>query len=80
MWSIDRIVEEASHLSPDEQAELVARLWDNIPEDACPSLSPAWKAEIADRIAEYERGEATTIPWETVLNAAQERLASRQDR
>lgn len=77
MTNLDRLTHEASHLSPAEQLELIARLWDNLPEDAYAGLSPAWQAEIAQRLAEYESGGVPTIPWEVIRDAAKHRLESR---
>jgi hypothetical protein len=45
-------------------------LLESVERDADPEVQAAWEAEIASRIAKYERGEATLIPAEEVFAAA----------
>ena len=60
-----RILDEALSLSADERMELMAALSDSF-EPRATELSPAWKAEIEDRIGQLERGEVEPVGWEQV--------------
>ncbi len=57
---------EARKLSPDERFELVEDILASMGEPA-PHHDQAWLAEIEDRIAAVERGEALFIPVEDVF-------------
>jgi len=60
-----KILDEALALPDDERAALMEALSDSFdPEPA--QLSPEWKAEVQSRIAQVERGEVETVPWEQV--------------
>jgi putative addiction module component (TIGR02574 family) len=58
-------------LSPEQRRELSAAIdasleAEEAADEGTPNLSPAWRAEIARRSAEYDRGEVTPIPWDVV--------------
>jgi putative addiction module component (TIGR02574 family) len=55
-------------LSVDERLRLIDEIWDTIPADRePPPLSDAQRAEIARRIAEYERDPSSAIPADEVF-------------
>jgi len=69
---LDELSKKAQALTLEERAQLAQQL--SIERESDPEVQAAWEAEIADRIARYERGEAKLIPAEEVFAAAR-RLA-----
>lgn len=67
---LDELSKKAQTLAVEERAQLAQELLESIERDADPDVQAAWDAEIADRIAKYERGEAKLIPAEEVFAAA----------
>ena len=65
---------DASQLPVGERIHLIEALWDTLPEDAVPPLTPEWLAEIERRSAEYDAGVVKPIPWETVRAKSLDRL------
>jgi putative addiction module component (TIGR02574 family) len=52
------------------RAQLAQELLESVERESDPDVQAAWEAEIAERIAKYERGEAKLIPAEEVFAAA----------
>lgn len=67
---LDELSEKARSLTLEERAQLAQELLESVERDADPEVQAAWEAEIASRIAKYERGEAKLIPAEEVFAAA----------
>lgn len=67
---LDELSKKAQSLSVEERTQLAQELLESIERDADPDVQAAWEAEIAERIARYERHEATLIPAEDVFAAA----------
>ena len=67
---LDELSKKAQRLAVEERAQLAQELLESVDRDADPDVQAAWDAEIADRIAKYERGEAKLIPAEEVFAAA----------
>lgn len=67
---LDELSEKAKSLTLEERAQLAQELLETVERDADPDVQAAWDAEIASRIAKYERGEAKLIPAEEVFAAA----------
>jgi len=63
----------ATELSPEERAQLAEMLLESLTEAIPPDVEAAWEAEVRDRIAAYERGEARTVPAEEVFAEARRR-------
>ena len=61
---------KAQTLTVEERAQLGQELLESVERDSDPEVQEAWEAEIASRIAKYERAEATLIPAEEVFAAA----------
>jgi putative addiction module component (TIGR02574 family) len=62
----DQILQSALQLPPDERAALAGRLLESLDEDAVAqvdSVESAWSAELARRIAEWDRAEVTPVAW-----------------
>lgn len=67
---LDELSKKAQTLTVEERAQLAQELFESIERDSDPDVQAAWETAIADRIAKYERGEATLIPAEEVFAAA----------
>lgn len=67
---LDELSEKARSLTIEERAQLAQELLESVERDSDPDVQAAWEAEIASRIAKYERGEAKLIPAEEVFAAA----------
>ena len=67
---LDELSEKARSLTLEERAQLAQELLESVERDSDPDVQAAWEAEIASRIAKYERGEAKLIPAEEVFAAA----------
>jgi putative addiction module component (TIGR02574 family) len=67
---LDELSKKAQSLTVEERAQLAQELLESVERDADPDVQAAWDAEIADRVAKYERGEAKLIPAEEVFAAA----------
>jgi len=66
----DELAKKAKTLAVEERAQLAQELLESVERDADPDVQAAWEAEIASRVAKYERGEAQLIPAEEVFAAA----------
>ncbi len=67
---LDELAKKAQTLTLEERAQLAQALLASVERDADPDVQAAWEAEIADRIAKYERGDARLIPAAEVFAAA----------
>ncbi|MBX9962464.1 MAG: addiction module protein [Burkholderiales bacterium] len=67
---LKELSEKARSLTIEERAQLAQELLESVERDADPEVQAAWEAEIASRIAKYERGEAKLVPAEEVFAAA----------
>jgi len=77
MSDLDSLLTDASRLPVADRLELIEALWETVPEDALPSLSEDWMAEIHRRSAAFDAGTADTIPWNAVRADAMQRLRER---
>lgn len=66
---LDELSKKAQTLTVEERAQLAQELLESVEREADPDVQAAWEAEIASRIAKYERGEAKLIPAEEVFAA-----------
>ena len=67
---LDEMSKRAKQLAVDERAQLAQELLESVEQEAAPEVQAVWEAEIASRIAKYERGEANLIPAADVFEAA----------
>ncbi|MBN9428859.1 MAG: addiction module protein [Burkholderiales bacterium] len=67
---LDELSKKAQTLTVQERAQLAQELLESVEREVAPEVRAAWDAEIAERIAKYERGEAKLIPAEEVFAAA----------
>ena len=67
---LDELSKRAKQLAVDERAQLAQELLESVEQEADPEVQAVWEAEIASRIAKYERGEAKLIPAADVFEAA----------
>jgi putative addiction module component (TIGR02574 family) len=66
MSSFESILSAASQLPVTDRLRLIDALASSVPDDAPPSLSPEWLAEIERRSAEVDSGAYIPIPWDQV--------------
>jgi putative addiction module component (TIGR02574 family) len=64
----------ARALSPEERASLAESLLESLREAPIAEIEKVWEAEIAERVAAYDRGELPTFSAESVFAEAR-RLA-----
>ena len=67
---LDELSKRAKQLAVDERAQLAQELLESVEQEADPEVQAVWEAEIASRIAKYERGEANLVPAADVFEAA----------
>lgn len=67
---LDELAEKARSLTLEERAQLAQELLESVEREADPDVQAAREAEIAGRIARYERGVAKLIRAEEVFTAA----------
>jgi len=65
---------QARSLSPEERAQLAEMLLESLRDAPLAEIESAWEAEIAERVAAYDRGELPTFSAESVFAEAR-RLA-----
>jgi putative addiction module component (TIGR02574 family) len=65
---------QARSLSPEERARLAESLLESLRDAPVAEIEKAWDAEIAERVAAYDRGELPTFTAENVFAEAR-RLA-----
>jgi len=65
---------QARSLSPEERARLAESLLESLRDAPLAEIEKAWEAEIAERVAAYDRGELPTFSAENVFAEAR-RLA-----
>lgn len=58
-----RLFEEALQMTENERADLALRLIDSLTWDPESDVRAAWDAEIAERIADIDKGRVKPIPW-----------------
>ena len=68
--SFAEIEEQARQLPPDERARLAELILESLQETSLSEVDAAWQQEIDERVAAYDRGEATTHPAEDVFAEA----------
>ena len=64
--AVKELYEQASHLPPEDRAELAGMLLESIEEPPDEGVEEAWAAEIERRMADYRAGRVKTIPWSEV--------------
>lgn len=60
-----KLLDDALGLPPEDRRALAEALMDSVDDDRG-ELSAEWKAELAARIAQIERGEVHAVPWSEV--------------
>ena len=66
----DELSKRSRELALEERAQLAQVLLESVEQETEPDVEVAWEAEIASRLAKYERGEARLIPATEVFEAA----------
>lgn len=79
MMTYDSLLQNAIQLSPVERLQLIEAIWESVPQESMPPLSQEWLDEIERRSNEYDAGNSTAIPWETVRDEAFARSKKRRN-
>ena len=58
---VTELVKRGRALAPEDRELLVDQLLESLNEPAAAELNAAWEAEIEKRLAEYDRGEVTSV-------------------
>jgi putative addiction module component (TIGR02574 family) len=66
MVDFNSVLENARQLCAQDQAKLIAALWDAVAADADIPLHPDWASELERRVAELKTGSGSTIPWSQI--------------
>ena len=66
----DEMSKRSRELAIEERAQIAQVLLESVDQEPEPEVQAAWEAEIASRLAKYERGEARLIPATEVFEAA----------
>jgi len=64
--TLDQIVKEASHLPPEQVAEVVDRLTSVLHAGIDAEIEESWKQEIRRRLGELESGRVQAVPGNVV--------------
>jgi putative addiction module component (TIGR02574 family) len=67
---LEELSKKARELDVAERAQLAQELLESVERESDPEVQAAWDAEIADRVARYERGDAKLVPAEEAFAAA----------
>lgn len=67
---VSELVERGKALSPQDRTRLVELLRETLDQPVDPSVEEAWRLEIRNRTAAYERGEATLYEADDVIAEA----------
>ena len=65
--TLAEVEQQARMLSPNERARLAEVLLESLEGDALREIETAWRHEIDERVAAYERGEIKTFSAEEVF-------------
>jgi putative addiction module component (TIGR02574 family) len=68
--SLKDLEQQAQQLSPEDRARLAEVLLESLQGPVAADIQAAWDHEIAERVAAYDRGEATTHAAEEVFAEA----------
>jgi len=67
---VAELVERGKALSPGDRTLLVELLRESLDEPLSPDVAQAWRLEIRNRVAAYEKGEATLYDADEVIAEA----------
>lgn len=67
---VNELAQLGKALAPDQRARLIDILLESLHESAIAEVELAWELEIAQRLADYDRGDAISIDAEEVFAKA----------
>ena len=73
---VEKILQDALALPDEERMDLLTALSDSF-EPPAVEFEPEWRAKIADRIGQIERGEVEPVEWDEVETRIRATLARR---
>ncbi len=68
--SLEEVEQHACLLSPDDRARLAEVLLESLQNGSLTEIEAAWRIEIENRVAAYDRGEQETFSAEDVFTEA----------
>lgn len=74
--AFDSILEQALLLPVGERSRIASRLIESVDDADDVEMSPAWSAEIENRMASIRQGTATLIPPDEVMAGVRRKLAA----
>jgi putative addiction module component (TIGR02574 family) len=74
MATVETLLADATQLPVADRLELIDAIWDTLPADALPPLSPEWISEVQRRSAEFDSGIVTPVSWQQVKADALRRV------
>lgn len=74
--AFDSILEQALLLPVGERSRIASRLIESVDDADDVEMSPAWSAEIENRMASIRQGTATLIPHDEVMAGVHRKLAA----
>jgi putative addiction module component (TIGR02574 family) len=74
MQSFESILGAVEQLPIADQLRLIEAIWNSVPPEVDIPLHPDWEAVLTERVARFENGTATTIPWTTIREEALARI------
>lgn len=75
--SVAELFQRASELSDTDRATLAALLIESLEPEQDTDVEAAWAVEIKRRVAEFDSGAVTPVPWNAVREELQRRLRER---
>jgi putative addiction module component (TIGR02574 family) len=70
MLDYESVLADASRLPVPDRLQLIETLWETLPADFLPPLSEEWLAEVRQRSAQYDSGNAHGMPWAEIKTDA----------
>lgn len=78
MTLLERLLQEAEELPPEDQERLAFELIKRVSDLSSPDLTPEWVAEIDRRLLEIDSGQANWVDWSDLRQQLWEGLDSRR--
>lgn len=74
MIDLNKVLEQARRLSPEDQVKLIEAWWESAPPDTELLLHPEWNSELQRRMEALKKGDAATVAWTNIRAEAMARL------
>ncbi|MCE9548266.1 MAG: addiction module protein [Planctomycetia bacterium] len=74
MSDFNSVLSAAQQLPEQDRLRLIDALWDTVPPESDAPFSDEWASEIERRISQLDAGEAKSVPWTQIRDAALARI------